>query len=91
MDSNSSLCKGLAIDLLELQQETSISQDVLASYVSQLLPVSERPSLPDPATVGHMVDVLTKMKVQATRFRVKYSTFPRYLDKYLVELCNPFM
>jgi len=91
VDSNSSLCKGLAIDLLELQQETSISQDVLASYVSQLLPVSERPSLPDPAMVGHMVDVLTKMKVQATRFRVKYSTFPRYLDKYLVELCNPFM
>ena len=68
-----------------------ISQEVLASFVSKLLPVRERPSLPDAGMVERMIVMLTKMKVQASRFRVKYSSFPRYLDKYLVELCNPFI
>lgn len=90
-DSSSTLCRGLAIDLLDLYHKSMISQEVLASFVSKLLPVKERPSLPDAGMVERMIVMLTKMKVQASRFRVKYSSFPRYLDKYLVELCNPFI
>jgi len=91
VDSSSNLCRGLAIDLLDLQHKSLVSQEVLASFVSKLLPVSERPTLPDTGMVERMMVMLTKMKVQASRFRVKYSSFPRYLDKYLVELCNPFI
>jgi len=91
VDGSSNLCRGLAIDLLDLQHKSMVSQEVLASFVSKLLPVSERPTLPDAGLVEHMMVMLTKMKVQASRFRVKYSSFPRYLDKYLVELCNPFI
>ena len=91
MDSSSTLCRGLAIDLLDLKHKSKVSQEVLAGFVSKLLPMSERPTLPDAVVVEHMMVMLTKMKVQASRFRVKYTSFPRYLDKYLVELCNPFV
>ena len=87
----SSLCKGLAIDLLELQQLSGVSQELLAGFVRQLLPRGVRPSLLEPGMVQQMVIRLTKMKVQATRFRAKYRNFPMYLNRYLVELCNPFM
>ena len=87
----SSLCKGLAIGLLELQQQSGLGQYQLARFVRELLPVRDRPDLSDSAMVQLMANRLNKMKVQATRFSAKYSTFPRYLDKYLVELCNPFI
>merc|ERR1719318_439388 len=87
----SSLSKGLAIDLLGMQQQSGVSQELLASFVSQLLPRGARPPLLEPGMVQQMVTRLTKMKVQATRFRAKYTNFPVYLNRYLVELCNPFM
>ena len=86
----SSLCKGLAIDLLDLQQQAGVSQDLLAVYVKELLPVGVGPAELECAVVQKMVTRLTKMKVQATRFRARYKDFPMYLNKYLVELCNPF-
>jgi hypothetical protein len=44
----SSLCKGLAIDLMEMQQQSGVSQELLAVFVSQLLPRGVRPSLLEP-------------------------------------------
>eukprot|EP00092_Neocalanus_flemingeri_P034596 GFUD01037629.1.p1 GENE.GFUD01037629.1~~GFUD01037629.1.p1 ORF type:complete len:1416 (+),score=457.14 GFUD01037629.1:117-4364(+) len=86
----SSLCKGLAIDLLELQQQSGVSHYLLAGYIRELLPVGLRPRELEPAVVQQMVSRLTKMKVQASRFRARYKDFPLYLNKYLIELCNPF-
>ena len=86
----SSICKGLAIDLLEMHQQCGVSQDLLAGYVKELLPVGVRPTELGSSQIQQMVARLVKMKVQASRFRARYRDFPMYLNKYLVELCNPF-
>jgi len=89
----SSLVKGLAIDLLELSSSNNFPNTVLSRYVYEILPVHLRP----PPTcfseggTSKLLSAIIKIRIQASRFRARYTQFPKYLNKFLVEKFHPFL
>jgi len=88
-----SLAKGLVIDLLHLAATNNVENQELARYVYELLPEAARPSPTELTEEGarRLVDRIIKIRIQASRFRVRYNQFPKYLDKFLLEKINPFV
>ena len=84
------MCRGLAIDLFIIQEDSGFGELILAKYLMKFVPTCER-LLDEEVSTSKMMSSLRRMKLQASRFRSKYRTFPSYLKKYLLEVCNPFL
>merc|ERR1712192_280177 len=99
-----SLTNGLAIDLLEVTMARGILMEKLVTFLKQLVfevKVKERDFQAEEGVaqeadickkeVAAVVAKLSRVKVQAARFRARYSQLPHYLDGYLTKYFNPFM
>merc|ERR1712181_117643 len=99
-----SLTNGLAIDLLEVTTARGILMEKLVAFLQQLVfgvkkerdVAQEAGSMAQEAgickeEVAALVAKLSRVKVQAARFRARYSQLPHYLDAYLTKYFNPFI
>merc|ERR1712181_192681 len=99
-----SLTNGLAIDLLEVTTARGILMEKLVAFLQQLVfGVKERDFQAEESggmakeadickeEVAAVVARLSRVKVQAARFRARYSQLPHYLDAYLTKYFNPFI
>lgn len=78
--------------MLHLSTENGLPNIVLARYLYEMLPPDSRP--PDaevsPDGAARLAARIAKLRIQATRFRVRYHQFPQYLEKFLMEIFQPF-
>merc|ERR1712192_185865 len=101
---STSLTNGLAIDLLEVTMARGILMEKLVTFLKQLVfevKVKERDFQAEEGVaqeadickkeVAAVVAKLSRVKVQAARFRARYSQLPHYLDAYLTKYFNPFI
>jgi hypothetical protein len=65
-------------------------RDPLASELREPLASEVREPLASEVR-ERVVARLAKVRVQASRFRARYSQLPTYLDTYLPQLYNPFL
>jgi hypothetical protein len=87
--SETSVSQGLALDLLELATAHGLPLHRLVLFLHELTPPSLRPELTAEVT-ERAAARLGKVRVQASRFRARYSQLPAYLDTYLAEPFHPF-